>query len=169
MNVIVAVDKNWAIGYKDNLLVRIPNDQKFFRDTTMGHAIVLGRKTLAGFPNGLPLAGRTNIILSRNPDFKVKNGVIVHGLEELAAALSKFAPEDVYVCGGEQIYEMLLPYCEYAHVTKIDYAYQADAHFPDLDNLDNWELIGDSEEQTYFDVEYGFFLYKNKNPLSIKL
>lgn len=169
MNLIVAADRNWAIGYKGNLLVRIPQDHKFFRDTTMGHVIVLGRKTLAGFPNGLPLAGRTNIILSRNAEFKVKNGIVVHGIEELNAALLRYASEDVYVCGGEQIYELLLPYCKYAHVTKIDYAYQADAYFPDLDKLDNWELIGDSEEQTYFDVEYGFFLYENKKPLPMPL
>lgn len=167
MKLIVAVDKNWAIGYKDNLLVRIPQDQKFFRDTTMGHTIVLGRKTLAGFPNGLPLAGRTNIILSKNQEFSVRNGEVVHSLEELGAALKGCDMEEVYVCGGEQVYKLLLPYCRYAHVTKIDYAYQADTYFPNLDALEHWELIGDSEEQTYFDIEYGFFLYENKAPLSL--
>lgn len=167
MNLIAAVDKNWAIGYKDNLLVRIPQDQKFFRDTTMGHTIVLGRKTLAGFPNGLPLPGRTNIILSKNQEFSVRNGGVVHSLEELKQALAGCDMEEVYVCGGEQIYKLLLPYCRYAHVTKIDYAYQADAYFPNLDALEHWELIGDSEEQTYFDISYGFFLYENKAPLPL--
>ena len=167
MNLIVAVDKNWAIGYKDSLLVRIPQDQKFFRDTTMGHVIVLGRKTLAGFPNGLPLSGRTNIILSKNPDFTVRNGQVVHSIEALSKALEGYATEDIYVCGGEQIYRMLLPYCRYAHVTKIDYAYQADAHFPDLDAMPEWKLIGDSEEQTYFDIEYGFYLYENQSPMPL--
>lgn len=167
MNLIVAVDQNWAIGYKDSLLVRIPQDQKFFRDTTMGHVIILGRKTLAGFPNGLPLAGRTNIIMSKNQELTIRNGIVVHTIEELAAQLKQYNSDDIYVCGGEQIYKLLLPYCKYAHVTKIDYAYQADTYFPNLDSMDNWELIGDSEEQTYFDLEYGFFLYENKNPLSL--
>ncbi len=167
MNMIVAVDNNWAIGNKDSLLVRIPQDQKFFRDTTMGHVIILGRKTLAGFPNGLPLAGRTNIIMSKNKDFSVRGGTVVHSVSELSDALGKYDMEEVYVCGGEQIYRLLLPYCKYAHVTKIAYTYQADTHFPNLDALDQWELIGDSEEQTYFDLEYGFYLYENKHPLPL--
>ncbi len=164
MNLIVAVDDHWGIGNKDQLLVRIPNDHKFFRETTMGKVVVLGRKTLAGFPNGLPLAGRTNIIMSKNPSFEVRDGIVVHDMEELKQELSKYADEDIYVIGGGMIYEMLLPYCQYAHVTKIDYTYQADTHFPNLDVMDNWELIGDSEEQTYFDLEYRFLLYENKNP-----
>lgn len=164
MNLIVAVDDHWGIGNKDQLLVRIPNDHKFFRETTMGKVVVLGRKTLAGFPNGLPLAGRTNIIMSKNPNFEVRDGIVVHDMEELKKELSKYADEDIYVIGGGMIYEMLLPYCQYAHVTKIDYTYQADTHFPNLDAMDNWELIGDSEEQTYFDLEYRFLLYENKNP-----
>lgn len=164
MNLIVAVDDHWGIGNKDQLLVRIPNDHKFFRETTMGKVVVLGRKTLAGFPNGLPLAGRTNIIMSKNPSFEVRDGIVVHDMEELKQELSKYADEDIYVIGGGMIYEMLLPYCQYAHVTKIDYTYQADTHFPNLDAMDNWELIGDSEEQTYFDLEYRFLLYENKNP-----
>lgn len=164
MNLIVAVDDHWGIGNKDQLLVRIPNDHKFFRETTMGKVVVLGRKTLAGFPNGLPLAGRTNIIMSKNPSFEVRDGIVVHDMEELKQELSKYADEDIYVIGGGMIYEMLLPYCQYAHVTKIDYTYQADTHFPNLDAMDNWELIGDSEEQTYFDLEYRFLLYENRNP-----
>lgn len=167
MDLIVAVDQNWAIGYQDSLLVRIPADQKFFRETTMGHTIILGRKTLAGFPNGLPLAGRTNMILSHNPDFKVKNGIVVHDINEMAQAIKRQGDYTVFVCGGQQVYELLLPYCRYAHVTKINYAYQADSYFPNLDKLENWKLIGDSEEQTYFDLEYGFYLYENQNPLPL--
>ena len=72
MQLIVAVDNNWAIGNKNNLLVSIPEDHKFFRQTTMGHVVVLGRKTLAGFPNGLPLKGRTNIIVTHDPEFEAK-------------------------------------------------------------------------------------------------
>jgi dihydrofolate reductase len=165
MNAIVAVDQNWAIGYKDSLLVSIPNDHKFFRSVTMGKVVVLGRKTLAGFPNGLPLAGRTNIILSRNSNFTVKGGIVVHSKEELLQELTKYNQDDIYIIGGGTVYEMMLPYCKIIHVTKIDYAYQADTYFPNLDRLDNWQIIDESEEETYFDIEYQFLKYQNRTPL----
>lgn len=164
MELIVAVDNNWAIGNKDNLLVSIPEDHKFFRQVTMGNVVILGRKTLAGFPNGLPLAGRDNIILSRNKNFSVKGGIVVHSEEELFEQLKNFKDRKIFVIGGGTIYEMLLPYCKYAHVTKIDYNYEADTYFPNLDKMDNWRVIGDSDEHTYFDLEFYFYKYENTNP-----
>ena len=166
MDLIVAVDNNWAIGNQGDLLVSIPEDHKFFRQTTMGNVVVLGRKTLAGFPNGLSLAGRDNIILSSNPEYTVRGGTVVHSKEELFRELKKYEDKEIFVIGGGQIYEMLLPYCRYAHVTKIDYDYAADTYFPNLDKLENWELVADSEEHTYFDLEFYFHKYENKNPLS---
>lgn len=167
MDLIVAVDKNWAIGNKGQLLVSIPEDMKFFRQTTMGSVVVLGRKTLAGFPNGLPLKGRDNIILSTNPDYKVKDAVVVHSKEELLEELKNYQDRQIFVIGGGAIYEMLLPYCRYAHVTKINYAYEADTYFPNLDKLDNWSVAEDSDEHTYFDLEYYFYKYVNNNPIDI--
>ena len=87
MNLIVAVDNNWAIGNKNELLVRIPNDHKHFREETTGKVVVLGRKTLETFPQGLPLKNRTNIILSRDTKYQVKDAVIVHSIEELLEEL----------------------------------------------------------------------------------
>lgn len=87
MNVIVAVDSHWGIGNKGELLVRIPNDHKFFREETTGKVVVLGRKTLETFPQGLPLKNRTNIILSSNQDYQVRDAVVVHNLEELMEEL----------------------------------------------------------------------------------
>lgn len=168
MDLIVAVDNNWAIGNKGNLLVSIPEDQKFFRQITMGSVVVLGRKTLARFPNGLPLAGRDNIILSRNKGFKVKGGIIVHSEEELLQKIKEYNDREIFVIGGGTVYEMLLPYCKYAHVTKIDYNYEADTYFPNLDKLDNWELIADSDEHTYFSLEFYFNKYENKNVKTIE-
>ncbi|MGN0390950.1 MAG: dihydrofolate reductase [Wujia sp.] len=165
MDLIVAVDKNWAIGNKGELLVSIPEDHKFFRQITTGNVVVLGRKTLAGFPNGLPLSNRDNIILSTNPRYEVRGAEVVHSKEELFESLKKYKDKEVYVIGGGQIYEMLLPYCRYAHVTKIDYSYAADTYFPNLDALENWTLVADSEEHTYFDLEFYFYKYENKNPL----
>lgn len=160
MNVIAAVDANWAIGNKNQLLVQIPNDQKHFREETTGKVVVLGRKTLATFPQGMPLANRKNIILSRNPAFKVKNAVVVHSLETLLEELKQYPSEDIYIIGGGSIYEQLLPYCDICHITKIDQKYEADCYFPNLDEKKEWRLTQDSEEQTYFDLEYRFLKYE---------
>lgn len=160
MNIIAAVDNHWAIGYKNQLLVRIPNDQKMFREETTGKVVVLGRKTLETFPNGLPLKNRTNIILSSDQNYKVKDAIVVHSVEELLEELKQYPSEDVYIIGGESIYRQLLPYCDTAHITKIDYDYDADAHFPNLDEMPEWRITGDSEEQTYFDIEYTFLRYE---------
>lgn len=162
MNLIVAADSNWAIGNKDKLLISIPNDQKHFREETTGKVVVLGRKTLQTFPQGLPLKNRTNIILSRNPSYTVKGATVVHSLEELLEELKKYNTEDVYVIGGESVYRMLLPYCDTAHVTRIDHEYQADTYFPDLDKDPDWEITADSDELTYFDIPYQFVQYERK-------
>ena len=129
MNIIVAVDKNWAIGKENKLLVSIPADMKFFRSTTTGKVVVMGRKTLESFPNGLPLKNRTNIVLTKDKNYKVKDAIIVHSIEEALEELKKYASEDVYVIGGDSIYAQMLPYCDTAHVTKIDFGYEADAWF----------------------------------------
>lgn len=160
MNLIAAVDKNWAIGNKNALLVRIPADQKFFRETTTGKVVVMGRKTLESFPNGLPLKNRTNIVLTHEKDYKVSGAVVVNTMEELHEELKKYADEDIYVIGGESIYKQLLDECDVAHITKIDFAYEADAYFPNLDEMPEWQITADSEEQTYFDLEYYFYKYE---------
>lgn len=162
MNIIAAVDKNWGIGKDQELLVRIPMDQKFFRETTTGKVVVMGRKTLESFPNGLPLKNRTNIVLTRNPNYKVKDASVVHSIEELFEELKQYDSEDIYVIGGEKIYEQLLDLCDVAHITKINYAYDADAHFPNLDEREEWVITGDSEEQTYFDLEFFFYRYEKR-------
>lgn len=160
MNLIVAVDENWAIGNKNELLVSIPADHKFFRQETTGKVVVLGRKTLETFPQGMPLKNRTNIIMSTNKDYRVKDAIVVHDLDELLSQIEKYDTKDVYVVGGESIYRLLLPHCDTAHVTKIDHAYEADAYFPDLDAMPEWKITADSEEQTYFDITYHFLKYE---------
>lgn len=162
MNMIVAVDNNWAIGCKNSLLVRIPADHKNFRQKTTGKVVVLGRKTLETFPQGMPLANRTNIILSTNPDYKVKDAIVVHSEAELDKELRKYDTEDIYVIGGESVYRMMLPQCDTVHVTKIDHEYEADTYFPNLDRDEEWEITAESEEQTYFDLPYRFVKYERK-------
>ncbi|MBQ5850490.1 MAG: dihydrofolate reductase [Lachnospiraceae bacterium] len=162
MNMIVAVDNNWAIGYKNSLLVKIPRDQKLFQEMTTGKVVVMGRKTLESLPQKQPLQNRINIILSGNKAFKVKGATVVNSIEELLEELKKYNDNDIFIAGGESLYKQMLPYCDTAHVTKIDYEYQADTYCPDLDKMPEWEIVADSEEQTYFDLEYVFLKYKKK-------
>ena len=162
MNLIAAVDENWAIGNKNELLISIPADHKFFRQETTGKVVVLGRKTLETFPQGLPLKNRTNVIMSTNKAYQVKDAVVVHDVEELLEELKKYDTEDIYIVGGESVYRQMLPYCDVAHVTKIDHAYAADAYFPNLDEMPEWQITADSEEQTYFDITYHFLKYERK-------
>lgn len=162
VNMIVAVDKNWGIGMNNKLLVSIPADMKFFREMTMGKVVVMGRRTLESFPNGLPLANRRNIILTGNPGYHVKNACVCHSLDETLDLLKEYPSEDIFIIGGESIYRQFLPYCDTVHVTRIDHKYQADAFFPDLDGMEEWQVTGDSDEQTYFDLEYTFLRYERK-------
>ena len=127
MNLIAAVDENWAIGNKGQLLVRIPADHRMFRQETLGKVVVYGRKTLETFP---------------------------------MAQLDDVPRENIYCIGGESVYRQMLPYCDTAHITKIDYAYEADAYFPNLDADPDWEITADSDEQTYFDLAYTFVRYE---------
>lgn len=162
MNLIVAADKNWAIGMNNKIMWSIPADMKFFREKTTGHVVVMGRKTLESFPGGQPLKKRTNIVLTQNKNYKVKDAIVVHSKEELLEELKKYEDKEIYVIGGGSIYRMLLPYCDTAYVTKIDHAYQADTWFPNLDEMEEWKMTEVSEEQTCFDLEYVFSKYERK-------
>lgn len=163
MNCIVAVDENWAIGYHNELLVRIPADQKFFRQETTGKVVVMGRKTLESFPQKKPLPNRINIVMTTKTDYQVKDAIVVHSVSELMKELEKYDTNDVYVIGGDSIYSQMLPYCDTAHVTKIDRKYNADTYFPNLDEKKEWEITADSDEQVYFDLTYHFLKYERKN------
>ncbi len=160
MNLIVAVDKNWAIGMGNKLLVSIPRDMKFFRETTQGKVVAMGRKTLESFPGGQPLKNRVNIVLTSDKNYQVKGTVVVHSIEEMVEELKKYDEEEIFVIGGESIYRQLLPYCKKAYITKIDHAYQADTFFPNLDQDPQWQMTKISDEQTYFDLEYVFTIYE---------
>jgi len=159
MKMIAAADKYWGIGKDSRLLVSIPADMRFFRETTMGHVIVLGRKTLETFPKGAPLPGRTNVVMTTKQSFQADGAVITHSIEETLKILKKYNNDDIYVVGGESVYRELLPYCDTAYITRIDKAYEADAHFPDLDADKDWKAANVSEEQTYFDLIYRFYTY----------
>ena len=163
MNLIVAVDKNWAIGKDNKLLVSIPDDMKFFRETTTGKVVVMGRKTLESFPNSKPLPNRVNIVLTRDKAYDAKGAVVVHSKEELDNELKKYNTEDIFIIGGESIYRLMLDECDRAFVTYVDYGYDADTYFPNPDEASNWKLAEESEEQTYYDIEFYFRTYINES------
>ncbi|MCI8814142.1 MAG: dihydrofolate reductase [Lachnospiraceae bacterium] len=162
MNLIVAVDRNWGIGKDNKLLVSIPADMKLFQRETIGKTVVMGRKTLESFPGGIPLARRNNIVLTRDEDYRAKGAQIVHSQQELLLEVANYPSEDIYIIGGDSVYRQMISYCDVAHVTKIDFAYEADSYFPNLDAMDDWEITASSEEQTYFDLEYTFVKYERK-------
>lgn len=162
MNLIVAVDNNWAIGYQNKLLVSIPADMRFFRDETTNKVVIMGRNTLLSFPSGIPLKNRTNIIITRQKDYTVKDAIVVHSIEEALELAKGYKSEDIYAIGGASIYKQMLPYCDVAYVTKIDYSYLADTHFPNLDKMEEWVVAEESEEQTYYDLAYNFCRYERR-------
>lgn len=156
MELIVAVDRNWAIGNQGDQLFYIPADLKRFRALTMGRPVILGRKTLATFPGGRPLKGRENLILSRNPDFRPEGAAVYSNLDSLLAA----APADSMVIGGESVYRALLPYCHTAHVTQIDAAPPADTFFPNLDEDPAWLVTETSEWMEHEGLPFRYVTYQ---------
>lgn len=162
MNLIAAVDKNWGIGKNNRLLVSIPEDMKFFREMTTNHVVVMGRKTLESFPGKKPLKNRINIVLTHDSTYQARGAVAVHSLEELRLKLKEYPGEEIYVIGGESIYHLLLDWCDVAYLTRIDFSYDADAHFPNLEDKPEWVLAAESEEQTYFDLTYTFTRYERR-------
>lgn len=152
MNLIAAVDKNWAIGKGGRLLVSIPSDRQLFRGETVGKVVIMGRKTLESLPGGQPLPGRTNIVLSRNPRFSVKGATVCGSVEEVLKQVREVPSGDVFVIGGAEIYRQFLPYCDTARITYIDYSYHADTYLENLERHPDWRMDEESEEWTYFDL-----------------
>ena len=147
MIAIVAVDENWGIGNKGDLLISLPEDQKDnFRQKTLGNTIVLGRKTLDTFPGGKLLPKRKHIILSRNHSFVKEGAIVLHSSEELLHYKEEHPQEKIFLIGGEEIYRNFLPYCSMAVVTHIKASFTADAYFPDLSKIPGWEQFQTSEK-----------------------
>lgn len=162
MKAIVAVDKNWGIGYRGSLLQRIPEDMKFFKQMTLGKVVIMGRETFESLPGKEPLKDRINFVLSKNESFDNEKVIICRSLEELLSELEKYNSEDVFVIGGESIYTQLLPYCTEAYVTKILNTYVSDRYFVNLDKEENWNIVSEGDLQTYKAIEYKHTRYVKK-------
>ena len=156
MNLIVAADRHWAIGKDGRVLVTIPADQQTLMRETAGKVVVMGRKTLESLPGGQPLGNRKNLVLTRDEDYKIKGAHVCHSLEEAMEWLQAFDTNDIYIIGGQSIYEQFLPYADTVHVTRSDYTYDADTFFKNLENDGDWRMTDEGDEQTYFDLCYTF-------------
>ena len=161
MDLIVAADRNWAIGKGGDLIYSIPEDMKYFRRMTTGKTVVMGRKTLESFPGGKPLPKRVNIVLSRG---QVRDDcIIVRSYDDLKTEMKNRENEDVFVIGGGEIYRELLPYCHEALVTKVDAVGNADTFFPNLDEDKNFVCVYESEPIDDNGNTIRFTTYQNTN------
>ncbi len=164
MKLIVAVDKNWGIGKKNDLLFSIPLDMKFFRETTANKVVIMGYNTLLSFPGSKPLKNRVNIVLA--PEGVERDDcTIVHTLDELKLALKDYDTNEVFVIGGAMFYRTMYPYCDEAYITRVDADGEAEVFFDNLDLLDNWTRNNISEVQESNGYSLQFTLYKNSKPL----
>lgn len=161
MNLIATVDKNWAIGKSNKLLVSIPKDRELLREETLGKVIVMGRKTFDIILNGVALYGRENIVLSQDKNFTPKGVKVFRDMESCLTYLAGIEKEKIYIIGGETIYQQFLPYVQFAHITYVDYTYEADAFLADLDTDKQWNMVLETEEETYFNLSYYFRMYEN--------
>ena len=161
ISAIVAVDKNWGIGYNNQLLEHIPEDMKNFVHLTTGNVVVMGRKTWNSLPKK-PLPNRTNIVITSNPvNFTLINGAHRQTLEDTINDMKTIKDVEWFVIGGESIYKQLLPLCERVYLTKIDKEYEnVDAYFPNLDEMDEWSAAACSSVRTYNNLNYQFWQYE---------
>jgi len=164
MKAIVAVAEDWGIGKDNQLLFSIPEDLKFFRDTTHGNVIIMGRKTLESFPGGKPLKGRTNIVLTSDRNYVCEGAYIVHSTEELICLLSdkKYDRDNVFVVGGGSVYSELLLFTDMVYVTRVFACKEADTFFPNLDEYEEWEIASSSDIKEYEGTKFRFDTYVKK-------
>jgi dihydrofolate reductase len=154
MNIIVAVNRDWGIGYRGTQSIVIPEDRRYFKRITDGGTIITGRKTFVDF--GRPLPNRKNIVLTSSKDFKADGVVVVHSIDEAIEETACDDPGRVFVIGGESVYNLFLPLCTFAHITKIEVAPPSDTYFPNIDNLPDWEMVSKSPLHEY-EAPDGFF------------
>ncbi len=167
MKGIVAVDKNWGIGKNNDLLFSLPADMAYFREQTKGKVVVMGSKTLKSFPNSKPLKNRVNIVFHRGNEV-FEGCTVVKDINELEKVLREYNFDDVFVIGGAIIYKMLLNYCDEFLITKVDADGGAEVFFENLDKLDNWECVKESEPIETNGYNISFTTYKNNKVEQLK-
>jgi dihydrofolate reductase len=159
---IACVSENRGIGKDGKLLFSIPADMKFFRETTAGAVVVMGRKTLDSFPGGKPLPGRENVVLSRNENFSREGVTVFNDSEKLKNHILSggFGEKPVFIIGGADIYELFLPVTDVLMLTEVKKIVEADSFFPEFGK--DFVKISQSESFINGDPEYSFCTYEKK-------
>ena len=160
MNIIVAVNRDWGIGFNGSQTIVIPEDRRYFLKMTGGGTVIVGRKTFEDI--GSPLPNRKNIILTRDAGLNPAGVIVAHSVNEVLALVAGDEPGKVFVIGGGSVYELFLPICSYAYVTKIEAAPLSDVFFPNLDESPEWTLENQSEAQESTGVRYTYNVYKRR-------
>lgn len=156
ISLIVAHDENRVIGYNNTMPWHLPGDLAYFKKTTMGKPMIMGRKTFESI--GKPLPGRTNIVITRDTDYKREGIVVVHSFEEALEVVKK-ENKEIMVIGGEQIFRLALPIADILYVTKIQHSFKGDTYFPEYG--DEWKKSSESEEfETKDHIKFSYIVYK---------
>ena len=158
---ILCVDKEFGIGKRNDLLFHLPKDMAFFREKTKGHAVAMGENTLLSFPGQKPLPKRTNIVLSQDETHNYEGVVNVHNFQEFLRLIKKHSKEDVFVIGGASIYHQTLPYVDGVYLTKVDAIGGAELFFDNIDKIDTFECVEESEPLEDNGYKIRFCYYKN--------
>ncbi|MBQ0146123.1 MAG: dihydrofolate reductase [Lachnospiraceae bacterium] len=178
MKEIVNVSKQWGIGKNGDLLINIPGDMKFFRETTKDAVVIMGSTTLESFPGMAPLKNRINIVLIDDPAKIKKESVeaaeadkkagkkteliFVRSIEEALKAAEPYPDENVFVIGGATIYRIMLPYCDTCLVTINDCKDKPDVYYPNLEESGEWEMTEEGPENEWEGIHYRFTTWKRK-------
>lgn len=171
MRLISAVDSQWGIGKDGGLLFRIPEDMRFFKRSTTGGTILMGGATLRSLPGGRPLAGRKNIVLTRQAPEGLPEGVVAcSSLDAVFRALEGDAPDRTWVIGGAGAYGLFAPFCDKAFITKVGVTVpDADRFMVNLDTLGSWRLQDESEPHESGGLRFRFCTYVNDEPVPYPL
>ena len=162
MNLIVAVAKDYAIGKDNKLLFSLPSDMKYFKEKTLNKVVVMGEKTYLSLPKR-PLINRINIVLSDNKNFAPEGAIVVNNLDELFSQLKKYNDDDIFVCGGASVYNLLMEYCHLAYVTIVDKIVPADTYI--IDTIKKGFVLRETS-QTFEEngLKFTFNIFENKKP-----
>ena len=167
MKFIVAADEKWGIGKNGDLLLSIPDDMRYYIETTRGKVVVMGYNTLISLPNSKPAPGRLNIVLADIPGLKVGGAVVCNNLNQLLQLIGFFEADEVFCVGGGSVYRLMAPYCTRAHITKMRFDGEADTFIPNLDEIEEWSVESESELFDYERLKYSFVVYRNEKPAEI--
>lgn len=163
MEFIVAVDARWGIGQAGGMLYHLPKDLAFFKRTTLGQIILMGRRTFESLPKGA-LPDRINVVLTGNRDYEAPGAIVIHDLAELEPIAAAHPERRVLLCGGGRLYHDLLDRCEGGYLTRLGVSREADTHFPDLDRRPDWVAVERLEHGLDGDIPYEIIRYERRIP-----